>query len=44
MTKPQFLQIKKYEGDYMEDDEEEVISWIKSTYFRKIQAYEFFLL
>ena len=33
MTKPQFLQIKKYEGDYMEDDEEEVISWIKSTYF-----------
>ena len=32
MTKPKFLQIKKYEGDYMEDDVEDVIDWITSTY------------
>ena len=31
MTKPKFLQIKKYKGDYMEDDPDELIEWIKTT-------------
>ena len=32
MTKPKFLQIKKYEGDYMEDDVNDIIDWIHKTY------------
>ena len=36
MTKPKFLQIKKYEGDYMEDDVNDVIDWIHKTCCLKI--------
>lgn len=35
MTKPKFLQLKKYGGDYIEDNTEDVISWITTTYLSK---------
>ena len=31
-TKPQFLRIKDYQGDYLTDDVERVIEWIKAKY------------
>ena len=31
-TKPQFFNIKKYKGSYLEDEIETVLEWIKDVY------------
>jgi topoisomerase IA-like protein len=32
MASPQFFNIKKYKGNYFDDEAEDVIKWIKETY------------
>ena len=32
MNKPKFISIKKYEGDYMNDNREKVVEWIQRVF------------